>query len=57
VAGLTTTVSTWPRRKRWALAKTANKAIAPIMTSINTTAFVETRDGCDFSGGSREFTQ
>jgi hypothetical protein len=57
VAGVTITVSTFSRRKRWILAYTANSAIDPKMMSISTTALLGTRNGDDGSpAGCVEFT-
>jgi hypothetical protein len=57
VAGVTITVSTRSRRKRWILAYTAKSAIDPMMISISTTPLLGTRDDCGGSpAGCVEFT-
>jgi hypothetical protein len=57
VAGVTITVSTCSRRKRWILAYTANSAIDPRMMSISTTPLLGTRDdGGASPAGCVEFT-
>jgi len=57
VAGITITVSTFSRRKRWILEYTANSAIDPRMMSIRTTPPLGTRDdGGASSVGCVEFT-
>jgi len=51
------TVSTWPRLKRWTLAKTANKASAPRTTNITAMALLGAgRERCLSGGGCGEFT-
>ncbi len=57
VAGVTITVSTFSRRKRWILAYTVNSAIDPRMMSISTTPLLGTRDdGGASPAGCVEFT-
>jgi hypothetical protein len=57
VAGITITVSTFSRRKRWILEYTANSAIDPRITSISTTTLLGTRDdGGASPAGCVEFT-
>ena len=57
VAGVTITVSTFSRRKRWILEYIANSAIDPRMMSIRTTPPLDTRDdGGASSVGCVEFT-
>src|SRR4029453_8093676 len=57
VAGVTITVSTRSRRKRWILAYTAKSAIDPRMMSISTRPLLGTRDdGGGSPAGCVEFT-